>query len=90
MECVLGFKDNGGERVLSRDNLYNKVLAIREKTREDLRKYTGHFEGPYIVINVPIDRPFEIRDVECKGWYKGEGSGSVLQRACSNCKYSVR
>jgi hypothetical protein len=85
MGCLLGFDNhNEDERTLPRKDLYAAVLKLREKLSTDRSTETGRFMGPHIVLNVPIEGSFEIKDVECKGW---SHSRFGYHKACSTCRY---
>jgi len=87
----LGFdNDNEDERTLPRERLYEKIRQLREILYEDRKKDLGHFDGVDVVLNIPLNKPLEIKDIECKGWYQSSGSGSVLMKACSNCVYRIK
>ena len=91
MECKLGFDNHTiqAERTLPRKNLYEVAINLRKRLREDEKSETGHFGGVNIVMNIPLEKPFEIEDIECKGWYYSVTHSRSLRRACSSCRYSI-
>ena len=91
MRCGLGFDNSDeGERNLPRKNLYDAAMKLRKILEEDAKTERGHFNGVKVVMTVPLNKPFEIEELECKGWYHERGSGSTLVASCSSCRYCIR